>query len=285
MYMQIRDNARQNSPLSVNRAAQLLDVSRNGYYQWLANVDAADAADGMGLKDEIKEITLEYPRYGYRRVAAELKRRGHAANRKRVLSMMREDGLLCTRKKFKPVTTNSEHGLRRYPNLIKDMAITRLNQVWASDITYIRLDNGFAYLSVMLDLFSRKCIGWDMGRGLDAGLALNALDMAIETRWNCDITGLIHHSDQGIQYASRQYVDCLAGHDIAISMSRRGNPYDNAYVESFIKTLKYEEVYIKEYETFSDARDNIGAFIEKVYNKKRLHSSLGYRPPAEFCAM
>jgi transposase InsO family protein len=195
---------------------------------------------------------------------------------------MKEDNLLVLKKRFKPVTTDSNHGFSVYPNLIKDLEITQLNQVWASDITYIQLSQEFVYLSVILDLFSRRCIGWSLGRSLDTQLTLNALEMALQTRWNDNMTRLIHHSDQGVQYASHQYVEQLKTHQIQISMSRKGNPYDNAFVESFIKTLKWEEVYLNEYETYGDALDTIGTFIDEIYNRKRLHSSLAYRSPVDF---
>jgi transposase InsO family protein len=180
------------------------------------------------------------------------------------------------------VTTDSAHGLPVYPNLLKSTKITGLNQVWASDITYVQLQHEHIYLAVILDLYSRKCIGWDLGRSLGSQMAMNALAKALRDRWSEDLTGLIHHSDQGVQYASKDYVDCLRRHNILISMSRKGNPYDNAFAESFIKTLTVEEVYLNEYETFEDALKNIWHFIEKVYNKKRLHSALDYRSPDQF---
>ncbi|GAB6286832.1 MAG: IS3 family transposase [Methanoregula sp.] len=236
----------------------------------------------MVLREEIQEIALEFPGYGYRRRTAELRNRGYAINHKRVLRLMRLDNLLCLRKKFKPVTTDSSHGLPVYPNLLKGANITGLNQVWASDITYIQLQHEHVYLAVVLDLASRKCIGWDLGRNLGSQLAMNALAKALRNRWSESLTGLIHHSDQGVQYASQGYVECLKKHNILISMSRKGNPYDNAFAESFIKTLKVVEVYLNEYGKFEDAYRNIGLFIEKVYNKKRLHSALDYRSPDQF---
>ena len=196
---------------------------------------------------------------------------------------MREEELLCRRKKrFKPITTNSNHGLAVYPNLVKDVAVTRLNHVWVADITYIHLPREFVYLAVVLDLFSRKCIGWGLSRSIDTQLALEALRKAIAARQNLGFAGLIHHSDRGVQYASQAYIDQLAAKGISISMSGKGNAYENAFAESFMKTLKVEEVYINEYATFDEAYANIKQFIDRVYNEKRLHSSIGYKSPAKF---
>jgi transposase InsO family protein len=236
----------------------------------------------MKIKDELHKIAIEFPRYGYRRMTIELHNRGYHINHKRVLRLMQEDNLLCVKKHFKPLTTDSNHNHKVYPNLIKNREITQPNQIWASDITYVQLIDEFVYLAVMLDLFTRKCIGWKLGRNIDTQLVLTALDQAIEKRWTPCLQDLIHHSDQGVQYASNQYVNRLREHNFHISMSRKGNPYDNAFVESFIKTLKCEEVYLNEYTTFSDALRNIGRFIDDVYNKKRSHSSLGYRSPEDF---
>jgi len=282
--MLIKESLESGSQISVNRATQLLSVSRCGFYKWLrhSKTRQVNAIPDMDVRNEIQKIAVEFPAYGYRRITAELRNRGYLMNHKRVLRLMSEDNLLCVRKDFKPKTTDSRHDPRVYPNLVKGLKITRLNQVWASDITYIRLSDEFVYLAVILDLFSRKCIGWNLDRNIHTELALKALAMAIETRWNGNLQGLIHHSDQGVQYASEEYIGCLKAHGILISMSARGNPYDNAFVESFIRTLKYEEVYLNEYETFSDALDNIAHFIDDVYNKKRLHSAIGYRSPIDF---
>jgi len=178
------------------------------------------------------------------------------------------------------MTTNSKHGFRRYPNLLKGKVISRLNQVWQADITYIRIRTGFVYLAAILDACSRKVLGYALARSLETGLALEALRMAISNRQ--PTVGLIHHSDQGVQYASEEYVAELEKYDFLISMSRTGNPYDNARMESFFKTLKYEEVYLCEYETYEDVLERIPYFIEKVYNQKRLHSGIGYMAPEEF---
>ena len=268
--------------LSITQSCKALEVSRSGYYKWQSKAEVVSSEINMDLKNQIQSIALEFPGYGYRRIAAELRNLGYAANRKRVLKLMRQDNLLCLKKKFKLITTDSNHGLPIYPNLLKNIKITGPNQVWASDITYVQLIHEHIYLAVILDLYSRKCIGWELSRNIDGQLVKSALDKAFENRWSESIQEIIHHSDQGIQYASTNYVNCLKEHKMIISMSRKGNPYDNAFVESFIKTLKVEEVYLNEYRTFEDAYSNIWRFIETVYNKKRLHSSLGYRSPERF---
>ena len=282
--MIIQDNLSDGIQRSISQSCQALEVSRCGYYKWIDHQQSAASLtnNDIDLKDEIQEIVLEFPGYGYRRVTAELRNRGHVINHKRVLKLMREDNLLCLKKSFKPVTTDSCHGLPVYPNLLKSIQISAPNQVWASDITYVQLLHEHIYLAVIIDLVSRKCIGWDLSRNMGSHLAMNALAMALKNRWTESLQGLIHHSDQGVQYASKDYVDCLKKHNIQISMSRKGNPYDNAFAESFIKTLKVEEVYLNEYQTFEDALRNIRHFIEKVYNKKRLHSALGDKSPDQF---
>jgi len=186
------------------------------------------------------------------------------------------------KKRFKLQTTNSNHGEKIYPNLAKTLEVTGMNQLWVADITYIQLSKEFVYLAVIIDVFSRRCIGWDLSRNIDTQLTLNALLKALQTRNKDDLKNLIHHSDQGVQYASMDYVNYLKDIGIQISMSRKGNPYDNAFAESFMKTLKYEEVYLNEYGRFNDAFENIEHFIEEVYNLKRLHSSIGYKSPVDF---
>jgi transposase InsO family protein len=234
----------------------------------------------MDIRDEMQKIAVDSPAYGYRRITVELQNRGFVINHKRVLRMMRQDNLLCVRRRRFVVTTDSRHNLPIYPNLAGQMVLTAINQLWVADITYIRLRVEFVYLAVVLDAFSRRVIGWALGRSLDAGLAVAALEMALTGR--TPQPGLVHHSDRGVQYASQIYTDLLKQHQAQISMSRKGNPYDNAACESFMKTLKYEEVYRNEYRDFPEARASIREFLESVYNQKRLHSALGYLPPAEF---
>ena len=233
----------------------------------------------MELATKIEDIALDYPYYGYRRITAELCRQGLKVNHKRVLRLMRDKNLLCRVVRSFKATTDSSHGLRKYPNLIYDMLPCRIDELWHADITYIRIATSFVYLAAIVDGFSRKVIGYGLGRTLSSDLAIAALKDAISKRNTSD---LIHHSDQGIQYCSYEYVDILKAHGIAISMSAKANPYDNAKIESFFRTLKVEEVYMFEYETYAEVLERIPYFIEEVYNKKRLHSSLGYMPPEEF---
>jgi putative transposase len=262
----------------VNALCQMTGISRAGYYRW--GVPKPRFPVEMEFRDALQKIALESPAYGYRRITAELNRRGFEVNHKRVLRLMRQDNLLCLRHKAFVVTTDSRHDLPVYPNLARELAPSGVNQLWIADITYIRLRAEFVYLAVVLDAFSRRVIGWALGRTLEAGLALSALAMALRQRQPAP--GLVHHSDRGVQYASGDYTDLLKQRQIQISMSRKGNPYDNAACESFMKTLKYEEVYRTEYRDLADAYAQIGEFLERVYNRQRLHSALGYVPPAEF---
>jgi len=264
--------------LPAQRLCALAAVSRAGFYRWRQAPLAVEA--DLDLRDEIQRIALEWPCYGWRRVRAELRRRGWAVNHKPVRRLMREDNLLCLRRRKFVVTTDSNHALPVYPNLAADLVLTGIDQLWVADITYIRLELEFVYLAVVLDAYSRRAIGWALERTLEDDLSLAALRMALRVRGPAP--GLIHHSDRGVQYASKDYTELLQARQIGISMSRKGNPYDNARCESFIKTLKYEEVYRQEYRDLEEARASIERFIEKVYNQKRLHSALGYRPPAEF---
>jgi putative transposase len=266
--------------LTVERMCVLAGVNRAGYYrQWRVS---APRREETAVRDAVQRVALANRRYGYRRIAAQLRRDGFVANHKRVLRLMRRDNLLCLRKRpFVPVTTASRHAWRVVPNLARGLVPTGLDQLWVADITYVRLAEEFAFLAVLLDAFSRRVIGWALDMHLRASLATTALKMAIEVRRPAPGT-LIHHSDRGVQYACGEYTVLLEAQGIQASMSRVGNPYDNAQAESFMKTLKQEEVDGRDYRDLSQARDAIGAFIEDVYNRQRLHSALAYRPPVEF---
>jgi putative transposase len=259
----------------------LAGVSRATYYR--CDPDAVPAVKDVELRDAIQRVALKYPAYGRPRITAELKRRGWEANHKRVGRILREDNLLCLRKQKFQTTTDSAHGHRIYKNLIRGVAPSQPNQIWVADITYIRLAEEFVYLAVVLDSYSRLVIGWALERTLEAKLAVDALRMALAKRGAP--TGLIHHSDRGVQYACGQYTELLTERGIRISMSRKGNPYDNARAESFMKTLKHEEVHRVEYRDLAEARRGIRHFLERTYNRQRLHSAIGYRPPAEFDKM
>lgn len=266
--------------MSIRQLCDVLRVNRSWFY---AKETSDNRSDDTALRDRIEEIVLEFPGYGYRRVTKTLEREQRVVNHKRVLRIMRAESLLCQLKRRWIATTDSRHDQIRYLNLVKGNPVTALNQLWIADITYIRLPRSFAYLAAILDAFSRKVIGWAVSRWIDTALTLQALDRALATR-NAGV-GLIHHSDQGVQYASTAYVARLQDHAIRVSMAATGNPYENAQAESFFKTLKREEVYLKEYASFTDAERNLGRFIEDVYNAKRLHSALAYRPPDEFEAL
>ena len=257
---------------------QLVEVNRAGFYR--RQRSAAVAPEELVLRDAIQRVALEWPTYGSRRITHELQQGGWTVNRKRVQRIMREDNLLCLRRRRFVVTTDSNHDLPVYPNLAKSMVLTSIHQLWRADITYIRLAKEFVYLAVILDAYSRRVIGWALDRTLQDSLTIMALEMALVQRGAP--AGLVHHSDRGVQYASRDYTRILEEHGIRISMSRIGNPWDNAACESFLKTLKYEEVYRSEYRDLADAYARIGEFLEMVYNQKRLHSALDYRSPAAF---
>jgi putative transposase len=267
-----------NRGLTIERMVELGRVSRSGFYRFNDDEPGPDA--DMDLRDAIQKIAVEWPSYGRPRMTKELRRRGWKVNPKRVYRLMREDNLLCVRKRKFVVTTDSNHTRKIYPNQARDMMLTATDQLWRADITYIRLRDEFVFLAVILDAYSRRVIGWALDRTMEDSLTLTALRMALSRR--VVDAGLVHHSDRGSQYASNDYTDLLKANGIQISMSRKGNPWDNAACESFMKTLKYEEVLRNEYRDLVDARASIREFLEKVYNQKRLHSALGYVPPAEF---
>jgi transposase InsO family protein len=261
--------------LTIQDRCRLAGVPRSSYYRQHSDQTQIDP-----VEQQVHQVCREHPRYGYRRVSKELCRRGSKANHKRVLALMRKGNILCRIKRRFVHTTDSRHTLPIYPNVARSLIITRPNELWVADITYVRLLRGFAYLAVILDAFSRRAIGWAMSMHIDTALSLSALTMALETRHV--VPGMVHHSDRGVQYASSDYVALLKSKNIVISMSRKGNPYDNAMAESFMKTLKSEEISLNEYETFWDAKQNIEHFIDLVYNNKRLHSAIGYQTPVEF---
>lgn len=252
-----------------------MEIPRSTYYY----KSKGDKPSDMDLAEKIEEIALNFPSYGYRRITAQLHRQGLKVNHKKVLRLMRNKNLLYRAQKAFRVTTNSAHSLKKYPNLIGSFVPTRTDQIWHADITYIRIAKSFVHLAALIDGFSRKVVGYGLGKTLSSDLSLAALLDSISKRNTDD---LIHHSDQGIQYCSTDYIKVLKEHCIAISMSGKANPYDNAKIESFFRTLKVEEVYMFEYETYREVLQRIPYFIEGVYNRKRLHSSLVYIPQEEF---
>jgi transposase InsO family protein len=279
VFRKVKEEVTAERGLTVERMVQLARVSRASYYRFDENKKTGPDPD-LNLRDAIQRIALEWPAYGRRRITKELRRRGWKVNQKRVYRIMREDNLLCLRRRKFVVTTDSNHGRKVYPNLAGQMVLTDVDQLWIADITYIRLREEFVFLAVILDACSRRVIGWALDRTMEDDLTLNALRMALSRR--IVGPGLVHHSDRGSQYASSEYTGLLKENGIEISMSRKANPWDNAACESFMKTLKYEEVYRNEYRDLAEARSAIGTFLEKVYNQKRLHSAIGYVPPAEF---
>ncbi|PYT99385.1 MAG: IS3 family transposase [Acidobacteria bacterium] len=265
--------------LTIERMVELGGVSRASFYR--SGPDRQPRPDpDMDLRDAIQRVALEWPSYGRPRITAELRRRGWEVNPKRVYRLMREDNLLCVRKRKFVVTTDSNHSRKVYPNLAGEMVLTGIDQLWVADITYIRLQSEFVYLAVVIDAYSRRVIGWALERTVEDDLTLAALRQALELRRPAP--GLVHHSDRGSQYASGDYTDLLKAQGCQISMSHKASPWENAGCESWMKTLKSEEVYRQEYRDLAEARASIAQFIDEVYNQKRLHSALGYRPPVEF---
>lgn len=257
----------------IQQGCELMDLSRSTYYYQSHGPDESE------LIADVEEVLGQNVKCGTRRVCRELRRPpyNYRINRKRIQRIMRQKGWLRVVKSQKRHTTNSEHAYKRYPNLVKELEITHPDQVYASDITYIRLGHGFVYLAVVMDIYTRSIRGWCLSKRSDQSLSLSALEMALQ-----DHVPEIHHSDQGVQYAANTYTDLLTAHKVQISMSAAGSPQENGYVERFMRTIKEEEVELSEYRDFSDARKQIGHFIEDVYNQKRIHSSLGYLTPAEF---
>ena len=277
MYATIQEEIERSGGLSLAALCASTGASRAGFYRFQQR---DDSDPHMELRDRIQRIALDWPAYGYRRVTAELRRHGWEVNHKLVLRLMREDNLLCVRRRKFVHTTDSDHDRRVYPNLAESMTLSGVDQLWIADITYIRLLEAFVYLAVILDAYSRRILGWALEQTLEDELTLGALRMALDQRRPAP--GAIHHSDRGAQYASRDYVRLLKEHGFEISMSRKASPWENAACESFMKTLKHEEVCRQEYRNLAEAQRSIQRFLEQVYNEKRLHSALGYRPPAEF---
>ncbi|MCA1617121.1 MAG: IS3 family transposase [Acidobacteria bacterium] len=267
---------------AIRELSAAVSVSRSSYYrhrQRPTQPGEMPTAEQQ-RRDTIQQVALQMPNYGHRSMTAELQRRALPTGRDRVLRYMREADLLCRRRRAFVATTDSKHGLKVFPNLARELKVSAVDQLWVADITYIQLPRGFAYLAVLLDAFSRRVIGWSLDSHMMTELPLKALKMALATR--PVKPGLIHHSDRGKQYAAATYVSLLVKHQIRSSMSRTGNPYDNPQAERFMRTVKYDEVYLSDYQTLSEARASIRHFIEEVYNRKRLHSALGYKPPVEF---
>lgn len=279
MYMIVKNNLA--GPMSLGEACQLARISRSGYIAWNGrNPKGNDFEEDV--RCALRKIAEEFPYYGYKRMTKALQREGYKVNHKRIYRLMADEKLLNKRKRFNPVTTQSNHCFPKYSNLAKGFTPMAINQLIVADITYIALQSEFVYLAILMDVFSRRFIGWELSREADAQLVLNALNMAIAMRGAKNIEECIHHSDQGVQYAAHAYVQRLHEVGIKPSMGEKGNSYENAYAESAIKTIKYNEVNMKEYGSFEDARANIKKFIEEVYNKKQLHSGIGYVPPEEF---
>ena len=275
------ESIKETTDVSLADACKTLNVSRSGYFDWAKRKPRQSPPEDQRLIRQVQKISAEFNYYGYRRVTAALKRKKIRVNHKKVLRIMNEKGLTIKVKKFKPRTTNSNHSLPLFPNLTKGLNLTRLNEVWVADITYIELNDVFLYLALLTDIFSRKILGWQLGRRIDTRLCLDALERAFATRKGTSLNGLIHHSDHGVQYLSQDYLARLKTKGIVSSTGETGVAYDNAFAESLNKSVKYDEVYRSEYFTFEDVYLSIKKYVE-VYNKKRLHSSIGYKPPDEF---
>ena len=268
----------QGGQLTIRQMCEASGVSRASFYRrWQSKEPKAEQ---VALRDAIQRLALKKRQRGYRLVTQHLKREGWLINHKRVLRLMREDNLLCIRRRRFVITTDSDHSWKIYPNLARSMVVTDLNQLWVADITYVRLKLEFVYVAVILDVYSRRVVGWSVQKQIDTALTLEALDMALAQRRPA--AGLVHHSDRGVQYACGAYVQRLQSEEMTLSMSRPGNPWDNAWAESFMKTLKAEEVDGQAYRNLTHAKSSIGTFIEEIYNQQRLHSSLKYLSPAEF---
>ena len=262
-------------------ACNTLDVSRDGYRKWVVRKPIQSTPEDRRILRSIQKIAGEFDYYEYRRITKALARQGLVANHKKVLRLMRENGLLIKMKKFKPRTTVSDRTLQLFPNLAKGLSLTRINQLWVADITYVPLDDIFLYLALLMDVFSRKIVGWQLGRNIDTELCVEALKRAFASRRGMPLDGLIHHTDHGSQYLSHEYIARLKPMGILSSTGETGVAYDNAFAEAVNKLVKYDEVYRSEYQSFEDAYIGIKKYVE-VYNKKRLHSSIGYLPPDEF---
>ena len=269
----------QSSNIPTNLACKAFDVSQSGFYKWRKRPNKKNS--NVVILTEIRLIKCEFLKYGYRRVTKELHRRGIHVNSKKVLKLMKENSLVVKKKRYKPKTTNSNHNLPRHDNLVKNKIITGINQVWVSDITYISIENEFAYLALIMDLASRRIVGLELSRDMTIDLTITALNKAVKQRGVKNVKGCIHHSDHGVQYLARDYITRLEQLGMQASMGEVGNSYDNAHAESLNKTIKNEEVWTNEYESFMDAYTNIARYVH-IYNEKRLHSSIGYIPPNEF---